>query len=300
MSPAITSIPPTPEGEARPVCAGCFGTMADASLKCGNCRRLVHLRCSELPEYQLVRLAVTQASFLCAKCVITKDLDNDEEKYSEELLKLREIIAKEVTIIEQANLDATDRSENTNLVENSSVTSASSAKNHGSPNNNSQARAAPQSNMPVCKFYLRKSCQHGRKGEGCTYSHPKLCYNYIKRGDQRGGCKKGNQCKYEHPKLCKKALDTRTCSNRKCTLYHVAGTKFNEETEPNANNLRWTSSGSITRQNPVQIPKSREADGDRTVFSRQQPQVAQQGDASESNSWRSSPVKRDFLGLHKF
>ena len=85
---------------------------------------------------------------------------------------------------------------------------------------------------PVCKFYLQKSCKHGKKGEGCKYSHPKLCFNFIRRGNRRGGCRKGEQCTYVHPKLCTKALETKTCTNKKCRFYHIAGTKFTSNFTP--------------------------------------------------------------------
>ena len=50
-------------------------------------------------------------------------------------------------------------------------------------------------NKTVCRFYLQKSCKNGRKGDDCKFAHPKLCFNYVKRGDERGGCKKGTNRK---------------------------------------------------------------------------------------------------------
>ena len=191
MSPAVTSIPPTPEGEARPTCISCVGELSDAALKCCHCQAHVHLRCSLLPDYQLIRLASTQSSYSCPKCVKSKDLKGDEENYTDEETRIKEIIAKEVSIVDNnnSNLDTTavempnDPTPLTGTV--------------GSP----RAAQTGTAQRAICKFYLQKSCKHGRKGDDCNYSHPKLCYSYIKRGDKRGGCKKGSQCSYVHPKL---------------------------------------------------------------------------------------------------
>ena len=109
MAPAVTIIPPASDGEARPICKSCAGELADVALKCTNCKGHIHLRCSGMPEYQLVRLSVSQASYMCWGCVKTKDADNDEEKYNAECTKMREVVAKEISIIDQ--LHAADKGE---------------------------------------------------------------------------------------------------------------------------------------------------------------------------------------------
>ena len=115
-------------------------------------------------------------------------------------------------------------------------------KNLNSSNNSSSLLTQPErtdrvpeneaskSNQAVCRFYLKKTCKYGRKGENWPFNHPMLCYKYIKRGEKSGGCKKGKECQFLHPQLCKKALNTRTCLNKNCHYYHVQGTKLTNET----------------------------------------------------------------------
>ena len=88
------------------MCVSCLGDLADIALKCNTCKGCVHLRCSGMPDYQLARLSVSQAHYLCNSCVKEKDFDGDTELYSSECTKIQEIIAKELSIIEQTNLDA--------------------------------------------------------------------------------------------------------------------------------------------------------------------------------------------------
>ena len=103
--------------------------------------------------------------------------------------------------------------------------------------------------LPVCKFYLQKGCKHGKKGTGCHFSHPKLCFSFIKRGDKQGGCKKGEKCNYVHPNLCRRALNTRVCINTRCRSYHVTGTKFSLPTDEISGNTS-------VQQEAKQMPKN--------------------------------------------
>ena len=81
--------------------------------------------------------------------------------------------------------------------------------------------------QPVCRYYLRKECKHGRKGQDCEFDHPKMCFNFIKRGDKAGGCNKGKNCTYLHPPLCRGSNGNRmVCSRDKCNFYHLKGTEL--------------------------------------------------------------------------
>ena len=73
-----------------------------------------------------------------------------------------------------------------------------------------------------CKYYFSGKCNHGRKGQGCPYTHPKLCFNFLKKGAT--GCKKSD-FEYTHPKLCKYSVSDKMCRRRKCHFYHLWGTK---------------------------------------------------------------------------
>ena len=205
MSPALTTITRTMDDEARQTCSSCMGELSDMALKCNKCQRYVHLRCSGMPEYQLARLAVSQVHFVCASCVKSKDFD-DEDHYNAEITKTREIIAKEISIIDQLNKDA-----------DSSISLSPNEK---------EADKTQADKTPNCRYFLQGNCKHGRAGKNCSYNHPKLCFNFIKRGDQRGGCKKGQDCAFVHPNMCQSSLQRRKCFKKGCHRYHVRGTQF--------------------------------------------------------------------------
>lgn len=218
MSPAVANIRAIEDSETRPICLSCFGEVADSALKCCHCESHIHFRCSMLPDYQLIRFSVTQSSYSCQNCVKVKDMNGDEESYGLELTKVMEIKTKEVSILDQVNATVNSPSHDAAVGHNPDTNEVANSQQ-------GEARTTP-----VCKYYLQKSCKHGKKGEGCKFSHPKLCFNFIRRGNRRGGCRKGEQCTYVHPKLCTKALETKTCSNKKCRFYHVTGTKFSSQT----------------------------------------------------------------------
>ena len=64
--------------------------------------------------------------------------------------------------------------------------------------------------------------RYGKKGLGCSYPHPQMCFKFIKSGHK--GCSKGDSCKYTHPKLCHSSLLSHKCDRIKCYFYHVTGT----------------------------------------------------------------------------
>ena len=167
----------------------------------------------------------------------------DDENYSTELTKVKELIAKEISIIDQVNSDSNETLNNSNS---SQTQQETQTDNHNRPTGTG--------NDTICRYYLKKSCNHGKKGDGCNFTHPKLCFNFIKRGDKRGGCKKGANCQFTHPNLCRSALERRVCVNKRCSFYHVTGTKFmNEETVLSRNSSERPAPTSIL-QRPAQRP----------------------------------------------
>ena len=69
---------------------------------------------------------------------------------------------------------------------------------------------------------MQGHCRYGKKGLGCSYPHPQMCFKFIKSGHK--GCSKGDSCKYTHPKLCRSSLLSHKCDRIKCYFYHVTGT----------------------------------------------------------------------------
>ena len=228
--PAVTNVPDEVNGEPRPVCSRCMSVVATAALKCKSCSVMIHLRCSELPEYQLVRFAYTQAQYVCSSCVKTKDMD--EEHYDEEVTKVRELMAKEESLIQQTDKDA-------NEDESAQIDGAQddSAALPLSNNENGKDNAVDPSK--VCRHFVNRSCKHGPKGDGCRFDHPKLCRYYTKFGDKRGGCKKGEGCRFYHPKLCWQAARGHVCNRKNCKFLHPYGLKpKNSDLEHGANGIR--------------------------------------------------------------
>ena len=84
----------------------------------------------------------------------------------------------------------------------------------------------------ICRFFLRKRCKYGIKGEKCKFTHPPLCNKLLKDGYSEKGCTKGTKCKFFHPKMCCQSLNKRECSYKNCKFYHVAGTKPSELHSP--------------------------------------------------------------------
>lgn len=234
MSRALVQIPPTPEGEDRPVCLSCMGVVAESALKCGHCGGHVHLRCSELPQYHLIRLAATQSSFSCSGCVKVKDCRGDVAKYNAEFDKVKELIELEESVVKEITDPLTDNSlplsteDTTELHERNSSTGIQNDKM------NNQNKSVPGK---VCKFYLRRNCRHGLKGDECKYLHPKICFKWLRNGSDRGGCKKDN-CSFFHPKLCTISIKSRKCSRKNCNLFHVKGTKTYDHLQ-NLNDGNW-------------------------------------------------------------
>ena len=62
--PAIAASP------AESNCAKCLARLESEALKCSRCSILSHLRCSDLPEYMLLRFKTSQAAFVCRACVL--------------------------------------------------------------------------------------------------------------------------------------------------------------------------------------------------------------------------------------
>ena len=244
MARAVATIPPVSEGEAKPTCASCFGELSDSALKCSNCKAYTHLSCSRVPKYMLIRFLNTQVSYFCQSCVKIKDLGGDEERYSNEMTKVEEIMAMESSLVSQVEQDAnvtTDEIDETQAGgTNSGVPISSAPKNNNGaddtstntrPNCRSQSGSPAENGIgntsthtavkkPVCKFFLRQKCQHGRKGTSCKFDHPKLCFKFIKNGDKRGGCSEGPNCSFVHPKLCN-GYKSGVCKRTNCNFFHT-------------------------------------------------------------------------------
>lgn len=75
----------------------------------------------------------------------------------------------------------------------------------------------------ICKFYAKKQCKHGMKGETCNYAHPPICKKLLKFGHSNKGCR---GCDDYHPKMCRHSLRKKECPYENCRFYHVNGTRY--------------------------------------------------------------------------
>lgn len=92
----------------------------------------------------------------------------------------------------------------------------------------SQSGATPtrESEMPVCKYYVRGTCKHGVSGTNCQYRHPNLCRKLLTHGPVgQHGCTRGRKCQFLHPKLCRNSIRHHECLAENCKLHHIKGTK---------------------------------------------------------------------------
>ena len=243
MSPAVVKITQV-EGEARKACTSCRGDLTDSALKCNNCQKYIHLSCSNVPKYMLIRFSIAQASYNCPSCVKIKDLSGDEEKYSEEATKIAEIIAKESSLVSKA-AEVTNKS-------NDEIPTDLTTIDNSDQNSQNGSESTP-TKKPTCRYYLRNSCKHGKKGATCKFDHPKLCFKFIKNGDKRGGCNKGTNCNFVHPKLCN-SYKSGVCRRPNCSFYHTKSTKISRDdfsstpSTPRADRVSTVSQGDRGRQ----------------------------------------------------
>ena len=78
----------------------------------------------------------------------------------------------------------------------------------------------------ICNRYRNNACEHGLKGKGCKFLHPKRCSKLMNHGTKTGkGCNLGKKCADFHPKMCPSSIAKSVCYDEKCTLCHVKGTK---------------------------------------------------------------------------
>ena len=188
-------------------CYKCLVELQTEALKCARCNSHMHLRCSELPLYMLLRFKTSQSQYICQSCVLGEGSPEALKEAEENLIENMEL---EKAAIEEAAKVADD---SINV-----VPEVADDKGPGKIR-------APVKNKAVCKYYLMRECQHGRLGKTCNFSHPKICVKFSKNGDRRGGCIKGKTCKDYHPQLCFESQDKHECSKRKCRFFHLNGTK---------------------------------------------------------------------------
>ena len=237
--------------EEGSVCFSCNTGLAEESLKCKTCQRLLHFGCSGLPEYHLARLAMNRAStYNCRVCL------GNEDKFAEAIAKVKRITDSErqlivdaadsqssqerdssqiglstgqsgsdlVTVNGNANANSGDGNDHLNTVVDGQENQEPTLNENNeriSPQNRGNPRAAAGD---VCPLYLQKKCPKGKSGKiggHCPLKHPKICFRFINFGTKRDGCSKGPSCKYYHPRVCYQFDKKGKCNRTGCTFYHA-------------------------------------------------------------------------------
>ena len=219
-------------------CLVCDKHLQECGVKCCECKRAVHIECTELPLYHLIRLASSRTAYMCERCVRGSDrVDYAELEADIQHLRRRQAVdsaddMEETTEASAPNLSQLpltqdihkdDEARIEGWASNSSEDKSSKVQRTVRPE--AQRREDKQKHK-ICKFSKAGACKYGRTGNGCHYSHPKKCYSYIrhgKKGDK--GCQKGDKCEYYHPPLCHESVMRGTCSREKCKFQHLQVTK---------------------------------------------------------------------------
>ena len=272
-------------------CAKCLIPLEDENIKCDRCKSLMHLRCSDLPVYMLLRFRTSQAVYICRACVLG---EGDPENLKVQQEKIESTISKEENAIKAGAIESeVNDSKNENKNEDDPIEKDESGKD-------TLPEVLDQcSNVPDCKFYLRGTCKHGKKGSACSYKHPALCFKFTTKGDLKGGCNKGKDCKYAHPKLCWSLKSGKVCNRHECNFYHVKGTTFkkkNQYQEERAVELN--GSEDQTRYDHRRANRSQSGDHRRTNRSQSGDHTAQPAAVFSDNNVNTSPQSsRDFLEI---
>jgi len=83
---------------------------------------------------------------------------------------------------------------------------------------------AVNTNIRLCRFYLRNTCKYGISGKGCKFSHPKICVKFMEQGFY--GCNSRKLCGKFHPKVCENSFRRMKCENVECNEIHIKGTRL--------------------------------------------------------------------------
>ena len=71
----------------------------------------------------------------------------------------------------------------------------------------------------ICKFYIKKCCRHGLRGNNCNYPHPVPRKKYIENPEN--GCRP--ECTNLHHDICKYSRKLTKCYNVNCYRIHLKG-----------------------------------------------------------------------------
>lgn len=209
-------------------CIVCRNQCILECVKCQKCKQSVHTDCTRLPAYAIVNFFNTRCQYTCEECVRKQLGESVDHQF-----------AVVYTLIE--NEEAAKRLNKDENIENSGTKADEDRENdsvdHETSNQDLEKRSANlntpmnenrdngNKNKKVCYFYKNNRCKYGRRGQGCPYAHPGLCYKFKMHGrDNVKGCRK-ERCPYLHPTICYGSERKRECFNLQCKRLHLKGTR---------------------------------------------------------------------------
>ena len=260
------------------VCQECQAGMSAETLKCSKCKLFSHIRCSGLPTWLIALYASSTRQYICKTCC--QPMANFQQKL-EEIETLVEAERNQIENIvlgsEERVNEATDNQNNsvysdassssddddeTSVAANDQVETGRTAESASTDRTNEERMTTiaqhvhentpqvrnraqnPGQQQRVCRFYAKKYCRFGTKGEGCKFAHPKKCLKYISHGTKGNrGCRKGAKCDFYHPPLCYGSVDKGECDVENCGYTHLKGTNF----------IKWSAQNYDEAQNTVEI-----------------------------------------------
>ena len=226
------------------ICDRCICT--EEALRCSECDKVCHITCSALPDYILVMYMITRNQYLCKGCVQQRK-STSGVTYDSALAKIISLKEHEgeLKTDDPSTGDANDSMINDmfhDVVSMEQIVSKVPAR--------TEEKDPPQ-NKATCKYYIKRNCKYGSKGEGCSFSHPKKCTKFMRNGDRNNGCKKGKKCEFYHPPICWQSLKTKTCGYTKCKYHHLQGTRRRDAINDGVFQPQMVNTGSSMKSNEM-------------------------------------------------
>ena len=144
-----------------------------------------HPICAEMPLYYMVRYASSSVSVVCKLCTEksaeshwTETVHLFKDCYPN-LIDVENPLDKNETDVrvETERISPTNLSNSEESMQNFKDTS--STQEQDIVQDQIQERMEPENEINICKFYIKKCCRHGLRGNNCNYPHPAPCKKYI-------------------------------------------------------------------------------------------------------------------------
>ena len=179
----------TPPNEI--LCGDFQAEFKSPALQCKTCKISYHPTCAKIPLYYMVRYARSSVSFVCKQCT-----EKSEESHWTDTVHLFKDCYSNLTDVENVlDKNETDvRVETESISQTSRESAEASRQNFEYPPNNqdqdfvqdqdimqeqTQERIQLENEINICKFYIKKCCKHGLRGNNYNYPHPAPCKKYI-------------------------------------------------------------------------------------------------------------------------